>query len=399
MAVYRDGKGYRARVSIPNGDGTYSTISTRRRTSREAKRAEMELLARKGKAKGGMDLDALAAACFADLARKRKRTTVDAYEVRWRKNISPFIGKVDLGRVTKETIEGWKRRLVQERPDIGHSYLHMTWTVLHLVMAYGRRMLGLSMDPLDMVGDFEKDPNAVVESDPLEFWTAEEFERVNAQAEIWMAEASPLSAQWMIRRSVWIEMNILFYAGLRKGEANALMLSDWHDGEHPYLSVTKTVNLKLMGKGNPLVTPPKTRGSVRRVPVPGILASRIRRHVAAHLSSIDAPKGRPLLLCGGIDYVKDSTLAKTKEDMERIAGVPHIRVHGLRHSYVSMLINAGADPMKVSKLIGDTFQMVLQVYGHLYRSTLEDVVALIDAKGPQGPAAGGSARYAPSDRK
>ena len=386
MAVYKEGNGYRARVSISNGDGTYTSISTRRKTYKEAKDAEASLKAKVGNPRKGTSLDQLAMACFEEMARKRKKTTVCSYYSRWGKNISPYIGRLAIESITPETVRNWKRRLVNDRPELSHEYLHQCWSVLHLVFSYGRKAFGLSMDPVDRIGDFEKDPNVVEEDEPIDFWTAEQFEAFNKRVEEWMDEASPLSAQWMIRRGVWMELNILFYAGLRKGEANALLVSDWHDGERPYLSITKTVNLKLLGKGKALVTPPKTKGSVRRVPVPRILAGRIRRHLEKHLGAIDGRRNATHL-CGGISYVKDTTLAIAKDTIEEELGLPHIRIHGLRHSYVSMLINAGADPMKVSKLIGDTYQMVIQVYGHLYRSTLDDVVSLIDSANQSAPAA------------
>ena len=53
-----------------------------------------------------------------------------------------------------------------------------------------------------------------------------------------------------------------------------------------------------------------------------------------------------------------------------------IRIHDLRHSFVSMLLHKGANFMVVADLIGDTVDQVIKTYGHLYES---DKKATIDS--------------------
>ena len=48
------------------------------------------------------------------------------------------------------------------------------------------------------------------------------------------------------------------------------------------------------------------------------------------------------------------------------AGVPFIRIHDLRHSHVSLLMDMGFSPHLIAERIGDTVQMVNNTYGHLY---------------------------------
>lgn len=48
------------------------------------------------------------------------------------------------------------------------------------------------------------------------------------------------------------------------------------------------------------------------------------------------------------------------------AGIPLIRIHDLRHSHVSLLIELGFTPQLIAERIGDTVQMVNNTYGHLY---------------------------------
>ncbi|MFQ9738883.1 MAG: hypothetical protein ACLR06_15010 [Christensenellaceae bacterium] len=51
-----------------------------------------------------------------------------------------------------------------------------------------------------------------------------------------------------------------------------------------------------------------------------------------------------------------------------------IRIHDLRHSYVSMLIHLGANLMVVADLIGDTVEQVTKTYGHMYETDKRAIV-------------------------
>ena len=59
------------------------------------------------------------------------------------------------------------------------------------------------------------------------------------------------------------------------------------------------------------------------------------------------------------------------------AGVEQIRIHDLRHSFVSMLIHLGANMMVVADLIGDTVEQVMKTYGHLYEEDKLDIISKI----------------------
>ena len=56
-------------------------------------------------------------------------------------------------------------------------------------------------------------------------------------------------------------------------------------------------------------------------------------------------------------------------------GVKRIRVHDLRHSHASMLINLGANPLLVSKRLGhENPEITLKTYSHLFPSVESDIV-------------------------
>ncbi len=54
------------------------------------------------------------------------------------------------------------------------------------------------------------------------------------------------------------------------------------------------------------------------------------------------------------------------ERLCKISGVKRIRVHDLRHSHVSLLIELGYRTHAIADRIGDTPEMVDKTYAHLY---------------------------------
>ena len=63
----------------------------------------------------------------------------------------------------------------------------------------------------------------------------------------------------------------------------------------------------------------------------------------------------------------------------KASGVERIRLHDLRHSHASLLINSGAPILLVSERLGhEDVETTLRTYGHLYPSTTSEVVKKLD---------------------
>ena len=64
------------------------------------------------------------------------------------------------------------------------------------------------------------------------------------------------------------------------------------------------------------------------------------------------------------------------------AGLPELRIHDLRHSFASFLVNSGRSLYEVKELLGHADIKTTSRYAHLSRETLAQAVELI------GPAMG-----------
>lgn len=63
----------------------------------------------------------------------------------------------------------------------------------------------------------------------------------------------------------------------------------------------------------------------------------------------------------------------------QIAGARRIRLHDLRHSYVSLLVHKGANLAVIADEVGDTIEQVTNTYAHLYESDRKNIIRLLNS--------------------
>jgi site-specific recombinase XerD len=88
------------------------------------------------------------------------------------------------------------------------------------------------------------------------------------------------------------------------------------------------------------------------------------------------PKGAKFYF-GGKEPLAPTTVDRYFKKYTNAAGLPEIRLHDLRHSFVSLLIHNGANYNIIADLISDTVEMVMKTYSHFYIEDKMQVLALI----------------------
>lgn len=166
---------------------------------------------------------------------------------------------------------------------------------------------------------------------------------------------------------------VLFYCGLRVGEANALQWTDL-DRAGRSLSVNKTVSTKIrMPSGAYLLTSPKTAGSIRTIPYSskvGALLDELHDFWCRYDGFSDE-----WFVFGGPFNLPETTITKMKDKYAKAAGLKKIRIHDFRHSCASYYIHLGCSPTVLAKLLGHTSaKMTLDTYSHFYTSDLRELV-------------------------
>lgn len=71
----------------------------------------------------------------------------------------------------------------------------------------------------------------------------------------------------------------------------------------------------------------------------------------------------------GLPY---STIMKVWVRLRNKAGLPHLRLHDLRHSFASFLVNSGRTLYEVQQILGHSQSVVTERYAHLSTKTLQD---------------------------
>jgi len=66
-----------------------------------------------------------------------------------------------------------------------------------------------------------------------------------------------------------------------------------------------------------------------------------------------------------------TSIAKAWERLRKMAGLPHLRLHDLRHSFASLLVNGGRTLYEVQQILGHSDPSVTQRYAHLSSRSLQ----------------------------
>lgn len=314
-------------------------------------------------------------------------------------------------------------KLVMEHLDqkqYSLNYIKKIYTTLNKLFNYAVKKEYLEDSPMKHVNMIKR-PNEV-KNDEIKFWTPEQFKKFISNID---------------DEQYYTLFNFLYFTGCRIGEALALTWKDIDFNKSTY-SITKTCVQEL--KGIPyLITPPKTKNSVRRPKMPNILSSIMKKwHFSqsrmynfndnCFIFGLDKPKSESTVRKRFDRYKNffDGWVPKEKITMDDphinaiititdgkiyndehgyrairecsnellIVGVsanehdkchykvsmclPDINLHDLRHSHVSLLINEGANVQAIADRIGDTVSQVLKTYAHLFEKTEDELITILD---------------------
>ena len=126
--------------------------------------------------------------------------------------------------------------------------------------------------------------------------------------------------------------------GIRFSEAIALTPNDF-DFAKQTLSINKTWNYKDKGGFQPT----KNKSSIRKVEIDWMIVSQFAILVK------DLPNDKPIFIK---NKIFNSTINGLLARKCKVAGVPVITIHGLRHTHASLLLFGGVSIASVAKRLG-----------------------------------------------
>ena len=156
---------------------------------------------------------------------------------------------------------------------------------------------------------------------------------------------------------------MLFFTGRRKGEVLSLSPSDVRK---EVINFDKSLTRKTLDNSAYKVTSTKAE-KVASTPICEPLKKELQKY--------ERPKGR--FLFGGDKPISENTLKRYFDKYCKLANVKKIRIHDLRHSFVSMLIHLGASLPLVAEMVSDNLEQVTKTYAHLYEEDKQKIIGKI----------------------
>lgn len=261
--------------------------------------------------------------------------------------ILPYFGNKRVNDITAADIRQWQNELIK----MGYSptYLKTINNQLSAIFNYAVRYYDLKSNPCAKAGSMGKS-----KAEEMDFWTGEEFRKFIDSV--------------MNKRLSYMAFMTLYWTGMRMGELLALNPKDV-DLEKRTISITKSY--QRLGKKD-VITPPKTPKSKRVITVPEFLAADIKDYMDSLYELQENDRLFPITKY----YLEHEMQRGIKE-----SGVKRIRVHDLRHSHASMLIELGFSPLEIANRLGhEKVETTLNTYAHLYPNKQTKLAERLDSE-------------------
>lgn len=157
-----------------------------------------------------------------------------------------------------------------------------------------------------------------------------------------------------------ILFKLLFFTGLRMGEALALTFNDI-DFENNNIIVNKTIT-RFFENDTRIITNPKTKSSQRKICIDNILKNELytlqEYYILNNLNYSDN-----YYVFGGTKSIPPTTLTRYKNKYCAIAGVKQIKIHEFRHSHACLLFMNNVPIDEISYRLGhSTISMTSDIY-------------------------------------
>ena len=279
-----------------------------------------------------------------------KESTWQTKENIIQQKILPYFENYKINEITTKDVRAWQNEMLAYRNDenkpYSSSYLKTLHNQLSAIFNYAVRFYDLRSNPAAKAGNMGSE-----ERKEMLFWTKEEYQKFS---EVMMDK--PIS---------YYAFQMLYWTGIREGELLALTPADF-DFEKGTVKISKTYQRI---KGEDMITSPKTKKSNRTVQMPDFLCTEMQEF-------FDMQYG--LKRKDRIFNITKSYLHHEMDRGSKAAGVKRIRIHDLRHSHISLLIDMGFSAVAIADRVGHESIEITYRYAHLFPSKQKEMAVKLD---------------------
>ena len=223
--------------------------------------------------------------------------------------ILPYFRRRKLDEIRTSDVIQWQNEMIKLTKDNGElfspTYLKTIHNQLSAILNHAVNFYGLKDNVARKAGNMGK-----VESKEMEFWTQNEF-----QAFLECVADKEMS---------YYAFEILYWTGIREGELLAPTPEDFN-----FQKKTLRINKSYQRlEGEDVITDPKTPKSNRTIVMPDFLADEMEDYIS-RMYGIEKNER--------IFTISKSYLHHEMDRGAKLVGVKRIRIHGLRHSHISLL--------------------------------------------------------------
>ena len=266
----------------------------------------------------------------------------------------PSFGKKKMNEVLPSDIIQWQNNMLKDNNGKKYSphYLRGINAQLNAIFNHAVKYYELKSNPAKKVSNMGKSKNK-----EMLFWTKDEYIKfVN------FTKKKPL---------YYCAFEILYWCGLRVGKLVALTPSDFD-----FIKSTVTINKSYQRiKCKDIITTPKTEKSNRTITMPDFL----NKTVQDYLNTLYGVQATDRIFPITKNHLRSQMIKGAKEqDLKRI------RIHDLRHSHVSLLIEMGFTALAIADRLGHESINITYQYAHLFPSKQTEIADKLNLERTEG---------------
>ena len=283
-----------------------------------------------------------------DMAARLKQSTLLTKKTVLQTHILPFFGNKPINEIKASDVRRWQAKLMSSPNNYSQTYLKKINTELNSIINYAKRFYDLNTNPCGKAGTIGK-----AKAEEMDYWTYDEYIAFREGV-----KDKPLS---------YICFEILYWTGMREGELLALSPADI-DLDNKTISINRTYQ-RIEGKD--VFTSPKTRKSKRKIPIPDFLCQELSDYIQSRYMLDADERLFPITK----SYLSHEMIRGCKN-----TGVKKIRIHDIRHSHASLLINQGCDALMLADRLGhEKVSTTLNTYSHLFPHKQQEPVHSLES--------------------
>ncbi len=280
----------------------------------------------------------------------KTRTKLQTYDVGVArlKRLDYFFDR-KLSSISPIVIQDWHNSLLKE--NVSMSYIYSLHQFLQIILNFAEKLGLVSRNNAKVAGNVKRSRGKV------DFWTIEEF----------TAFIQTFNQKRVNEKLMFTVYWFLFFTGLRIGELQALTWKDI-DFEEKWVYIHKSIYYR--NRKNWKFTDTKTQSSIRKLYLDDDTLKYMRewKEVQEQIGKIDF-----IFSDNGLPIVKNRVNKMLIRHAEKV-NIKPIRVHDLRHSHSSLMLQLGMNDLELKNRLGHSdISITLGVYSHLHPTAMRSV--------------------------